>query len=802
MTRRHTVPGRLSVSIACVALAALVAMAAGARADTIHLLQYPFDPALEEAQVPPELRATERAGATQYYLVQLEGSPTEERKAAVERAGGELIAYIPDNTYIVRMTPETRQALSQAAAVRWVGPFHPAYRISPSIGRHEFKDLERAADPRLTLMVRVFDNLTSTAQQIRALGAEVLEMTDDGFQKMLVVRADPDVVPAMAGVNDVWWIEEKPEFYLLNDQTKWVVQSNVTSSTPIWDMGIHGEGQLAAVMDSGLDYNSCWFREVGGAAPGPTHRKVVSYVAYGGNPYDGCDIGHGTHVCGTLAGDQSYINAGNTNYNGMASAAKLVFQDVGADDWSACNVGTVNIPTSLATAFTDAYNLGARVHSNSWGGSENTYNSYCVDIDSFMWGHKDFLVVFAAGNSGPNASTVTYPGTAKNCVTVGATQRSPSQDVIASYSSRGPASDTRYKPTVTAPGGEDPSFINSADNDIGNPPAQTCAVASSPFQGTSMATPAVAGCALLVRQYYTEGWYPSGAKVGDDAITPSAALLKATLANSAADMGTADIPNNTEGWGRVLLNDALYFEGDARELKVEDVTPGLTQGGTQTFELEVDSSSVPLEVTLVWTDYPATAGAGVAIQNNLDLTVTAPGGTAYKGNVFSGGQSTTGGSYDARNVEEAVRLATPAVGTYTVQVGGTTVPQGPQPFALVMTGSFDEWPVQSGVDDAPVPDREAPFRLDSITPNPFNPTTTINYELFPVATGQARLTLKMYSVDGRVVATLVDRVEDPGRYSVVWQGRANDGSPVASGIYFCELSYGGAQETRKVTLLK
>jgi hypothetical protein len=784
-------------------MAALLLIAAGARADTIHLLAYPFDPVAGEPRLPSDLVAVDRAGASSYYLVQLSGSPTDERKAVVTRAGGELIAYIPDNTYIVRMTPEIRQALALSDAVRWIGPFHPAYRISPGIGTHEFTDPERAADPWLTLMVRVFDNASSTAQDIRALGAEVLEMSDDGFQKMLVVHADPGIVPALARLNDVWWIEEKPEFFLLNDTTKWVVQSNVTASTPIWDKGIHGEGQLAAVMDSGLDYNSCWFREVGGAAPGPSHRKVVSYVAYGGNPYDGCDTGHGTHVCGTLAGDQSYINAGNYNYNGMAYMAKLALQDVGADDAWTCTQGTVNIPASLSAAFTDAYALGARVHSNSWGGQTNTYDAYCVDVDSFMWSHKDFLVVFAAGNSGPNASTVTFPGTAKNCVTVGATRRPPDQEVIAGYSSRGPASDTRYKPTVTAPGGEAAySYINSADNNTGNPPAQTCNVVGNPFQGTSMATPAVAGCALLVRQYYTEGWYPSGTKIGDDSLAPSAALVKATLTNSAADMGTADIPNNNEGWGRVLLNDALYFEADARELKVEDVTPGVTQGGSQTFEFDVDSGSVPLEVTLVWTDYPATAGAGVTIQNNLDLTVTAPGGTAYKGNVFSGGQSTTGGSYDARNVEEAVRLASPAVGTYTVQVGGTTVPQGPQPFALVMTGSFDEWPALSGVDDAPVPSRETPFRLDSISPNPFNPTTTISYELFPVATGQARLTLRIYSVDGRVVATLADRVEDPGRYSVVWTGRGNDGQPVASGIYFCELSYGGAEETRKITLLK
>ena len=784
-------------------MAALLLIAAGARADTIHLLAYPFDPVAGEPRLPSGLAAVDRAGASSYYLVQLSGAPTEERKAAVTSAGGELIAYIPDNTYIVRMAPETRQALASAEAVRWTGPFHPAYRISPGIGTHEFTDPERAADPWLTLMVRVFDNASSTAQDIRALGAEVLEMSDDGFQKLLVVHADPGVVPAMARLNDVWWIEEKPEFFLLNDTTKWVVQSNVTASTPIWDRGIHGENQLAAVMDSGLDYNSCWFREVGGAAPGPSHRKVVSYVAYGGNPYDGCDTGHGTHVCGTLAGDQSYINAGNYNYNGMAYAAKLAFQDAGLDDYNGCNYGSLNIPASLSAAFTDAYTLGARVHSNSWGGWDSSYTSYCVDVDYFMWGHKDLLAVFAVGNSGPTAGSVRFPSTAKNCVAVGATRRPSGQEVMAGYSSRGPAPDTRYRPTVTAPGGEAGySYVNSANNNAGNPPAQTCSVASSPFQGTSMAAPAVAGCALLVRQYYTEGWYPSGTKIGDDSLTPSAALVKATLTNSAADMGAADIPNNNEGWGRVLLNDALYFEADARELKVEDVTPGLTQGGSQTFEFEVDSGSVPLEVTLVWTDYPATAGAGVAIQNNLDLTVTAPGGTAYKGNVFSGGQSTTGGSYDARNVEEVVRLASPAVGTYTVQVGGTTVPQGPQPFALVMTGSFDEWPAQSGVDETPVPSREAPFRLDGISPNPFNPTTTISYELFPVATGQARLTLRIYSVDGRVVATLADRVEDPGRYSVVWTGRGNDGQPVASGIYFCELSYGGAKETEKLTLLK
>ncbi len=791
---------RLMLSVACFAV--LFMAVAGAQAKTIHLLTHPFDPALGEPEVDSWMRAAEPEGSEHgYYLVQLAGAPTDARKLAVEATGAELIAYMPDEAYIVRATATERDALLASDAVTWAGLYHPAYKLSPTIGTQEFVHPDRAGDSFLTLMVRVFDDLEGTANAIESIGARVIETNDDGMQKLVVVHAAPELLGSIAGLREVWWINERPEFTLQNDRGVWCVQSNMTNQMTIWDKGIRGEGQIVGVMDSGLDYNSCWFSD-NGAAPGPSHRKVIDYALYGGAAYDGCDNGHGTHVCGTIAGDQSYVNPGNLDYNGVAYKAKLMLQDVGADDSWSCTSGSVSIPTSLTPAFQDAYDGGARVHSNSWGGSENSYDTYCNCIDAFMWNNDDFLVVFAAGNAGPTSGSVGYPGTAKNCITVGATRRPPNQDTMAGYSGRGPASDNRYKPTVTACGGEaSDTYVNSANNHTGNPPAQTCSISGSPFQGTSMATPAVAGCAALTRQYFEQGWYPSGEAVPGDGFNPSGALVKAIVTNSATDMATQDIPNNNEGWGRVLLDDALYFDGDARELIAHDEATGVGQGGSMQYEFEVDSATVPLEVTLVWSDYPASAGAGVAIQNNLNLEVSCSGGTTYKGNVFSGGQSTSGGTADARNVEEVVLLKSPPLGTYTVTVTGATVPHAPQPFALAITGSFANWPEDTGIEDGVVPSGKA-FSINGITPNPFNPSTTISYALNPVETGAAHTTLTIYSVDGRVVRTLVDRVQDPGPYSVTWNGRTDDGAPAASGVYFMELEYGGDTATRKMTLLK
>ncbi|MDH3216191.1 MAG: T9SS type A sorting domain-containing protein [Candidatus Krumholzibacteria bacterium] len=91
------------------------------------------------------------------------------------------------------------------------------------------------------------------------------------------------------------------------------------------------------------------------------------------------------------------------------------------------------------------------------------------------------------------------------------------------------------------------------------------------------------------------------------------------------------------------------------------------------------------------------------------------------------------------------------------------------------------------------------YRLYQNAPNPFNPTTTIRYEV-PSNGGHVRL--QIFDLAGHLVRTLADRRETAGTKSVLWDGKNSWGSPVASGLYFYRLEATGFVETRKLVLLK
>jgi hypothetical protein len=203
-----------------------------------------------------------------------------------------------------------------------------------------------------------------------------------------------------------------------------------------------------------------------------------------------------------------------------------------------------------------------------------------------------------------------------------------------------------------------------------------------------MASPAATGAMVLMRQYLTDGWYPTGAAVPANGFPPSAALLKAMAINSAVDSMTSNLaPNNNIGFGRICVDSVLYFAGDSRQLVLLDQTQGMSQGEYVEYQVRVTTSTIPLKVSLCWTDYPGNPAASRQLVNDLDLTVS-DGVNSFMGNVFSGRKSITGGLRDSLNVEEGVRVPVPGAGLWTLRVAAKAVPIGPQPFALVVTGGL------------------------------------------------------------------------------------------------------------------
>ncbi|MGE4198737.1 MAG: S8 family serine peptidase [Phycisphaerales bacterium] len=603
-----------------------------------------------------------------HFVVQLTGAMRPQWRSRLADAGIELGDYLPMNAWIVTLDRADAAKAGALDFVRWVSEFQPQWKTAPGIGARMYMTAERAdlaAAGQVVVIVTLFKHAASrgVVDAISALPNAQVHWVENwaGCETISATMnlADVGRLPALAQVE---WVEEAPDVAPRNDTDRWIVQSNIPNVTPLYAAGIHGEGQVLGLLDTKLDPNHCSFRDTANPI-GPLHRKILAYNTSPGAQF------HGTHVCGTAVGD----NGDNTATRGIAYLGKVVYNTIPSFN-----------ETSMVTACTTHHNQGGRVHTNSWGDDGTTaYNSLCRGIDVFSYASEDDLVLFAV----TNLSALKNPENAKNLVAVGASQDTPSQGSHCSGGT-GPTSDQRRKPEIYAPG------CGTVSANAGTSCGTTTAT------GTSMACPAVASSGMLVRQYFTDGYFPTGSPTPADAFTPSGALIKATLLNSAVDMtGIAGYPSNQEGWGRVLLDNAVYLSGDARRLLVRDVrhAAGLATGQQAQVPLTVLSSSQRLNITLVWTDPAAASGAAFAAVNDLDLEVVSPDGTLYRGNVFSAGQSAPSGTRDDRNNVEQVQLAAPLPGAWTVRIVGAAVNVGTQGYALAVSGDIPPTPSSAGV---------------------------------------------------------------------------------------------------------
>ncbi len=726
-------------------------------APSIYLRAGTFTPAAgQQPAVPPGLAKQGYApGERGTYIVQFAGPIEQAWKDAIEKENAEILEYIPDFAFKVRMAPGEAKQVEQATGVVWVGVFQPAFKIDPQAAKD--------AAPRVyTVLLEKGGDRGKVMAGLQQAGIQVVE---SGANQLQMV-ADAAQVDAVAHSVDVAWIEAYQPATKHNDVGAGSIIGTAVANT----RGYDGSTQIAAVADTGLG---------NGTAAG-AHRDIPSSRVQGIYNWpgvtDSCfqtitndgavdvDSGHGTHVAGSVLGGGA---PGSGIGKGGAPGARLVFQ--ATENWvkisSLCKAlygytdgYYLTGLNNLSGLFQEAYNAGARVHSNSWGSAAaGAYNANSQTADQFIWNNKDMLITFSAGNEGADANadgvvdsgSLGAPATAKNVLAVGASENArpdnypcdpgltyTSHDTtyqngqtcssmgganllgtprqrwgftanpiaddatagnsgqMAAFSSRGPVDDGRIKPDVVAPG----TWILSTYSDMyqegyGDPVNPKNGAHQMDgwgipydgfykyFGGTSMSNPIAAGGAVVVRDFYQKAY----------GVSASAALVKATLINSAVDLldenndGANDndfpIPNVHEGWGRVNIDKAT-----AGAAKYVDQATGLATGGSRTYAAEVTAAG-PLKVTVVWSDYPSATSASKNLVNDLDVEVTAPGGALYRGNVFGGGWSQTGGIADRANNVENVYVQAAVTGTWTIAVKGFSVAQGTQPFALVVEGA-------------------------------------------------------------------------------------------------------------------
>jgi hypothetical protein len=634
---------------------------------TINLVQgYTFDPLEKSPVLAQNLSAPSLSGDYSYCMIQFPGPIRPERKQAVERHGAELLWYVPRYTFVARVPTAAMKTIAALPEVRWLGVDQPAYKLCPGLDK---------AEGRQTLIV-VFhyqENEQALLHELSALGATNIVTEFNAWNKSVKLDVDAAQIPAIAGLNGVYWIEPYSAITPDNVDVQWVDQHGYSASDTtrtIWHKGVYGRGMLVGITDGPVNIAHDQFRDTVNNTPGPNHRKVVAYRGSQGSDE------HGTHTTCTLCGSDDEV--GGTSWNdGLAKGARVFFQNANnlLTNWD-MNVWFRGPDSGLNIAYDSARALN---HSMSLS-RKDTFNTYIftdMTADQFIWGHRKFMHCNSMGNLYTNQ--MGHPVNAKDIVSVGATLNGISCRSIADFESRGPTADGRRKPQLVSPGDNVMSAYYQ------NPSAYEA------LSGTSMATPNMTASMALIRNYFQLGYYPTGDTLTGTPMEISAALNKAVaIVGADNDMSGYTVPDNNVGWGRVDLDSSLYFAGDTSKLWVLDDTIALETGDSVLIPINVTGNMKPFRVTLCWSDYPGTMRASYICVNDLDLTVYSPSGAPYKGNVYSGGQSVTGGTNDSLNVEECTRINSPEVGSWGIMVKARNVPQGPQPFALAVMGVLGE----------------------------------------------------------------------------------------------------------------
>lgn len=566
--------------------------------------------------------------------IQFYETPNQSVQDRFRNANLKLLEYIPHRTYLFYFPANTPIDFLRSNGVRGIIPLEASFKISKELNYPPFEWWAMDGNNiKVTLQFHQNASLELFKNELEKLQIQIMQ---EYKNSNLIDLSIPDnCLIELANLPFVKWIEliVPPD---VKDDSRGRSLHRANSLDPQTNVGVNytGMGVGVLVRDDGIVGPHIDFQgrldNTFASGTGQTHGDGVAGIMAGaGNLYPdnrGMAAGADVYVVNYAA---NFLDTPTQNY-----INNDIVQITNSSYSNGCNTGYT---TTARTVDLQSNNITSLMHVFSGGNSNSSNCGYGAGNQwgNITGGHKQGKNVIATAN-------VFFDGTLVNS------------------SSRGPAHDGRIKPDITAHG---QGQISTGENNQ-----------YLVFGGTSAAAPGIAGVSAQLYELY--------ASLNNDN-HPPAALIKATLLNTATDYGNVG-PDFKFGWGMVNGKRAGKLIEDGRYL-----SDNISQGITNTHTINVPSGTTQVRFMVYWNDPAAAAGASPALVNDLDLVVKDPSNNSYLPWILDPTPSPVNldtpatNGIDRLNNMEQVLINDPDSGNYTIEITGFNVPMGPQEYFLV-----------------------------------------------------------------------------------------------------------------------
>ncbi|MFT4841197.1 MAG: serine protease AprX [Planctomycetota bacterium] len=628
------------VFLAC-AFAVPIAAQVQPAAPQIKLRVGSFDPLLSKPETSELLRSTNEQGL---WILQFHQTPSQADRDAIATLGGQVIGYLPDNAYVVRMQPATAANALSIATVRWVGSYEVSYRIDPELLAKRVYESEAPVRYNIVVADKHADKPMLLAK-IAAVGGRVEDLH---FGSILIdaTLTGPQLL-LVAGCDEVLWIDA------------WSAPDVDMDNARIQGGGNYVEAQAGY---TGAGVNAHVYEGIEATHPDFTGGAINVQSAGGAEQ-------HGHATGGIVWGN----GTSNPAVRGMAPDCGKFFTEYNT------------VTASRWQVFSDLVNVHNVSHSSaSWGGGRTFfYTASSAESDDIVFDHN---LTWTQSQSNAGNQDSRPQAWAKNVFSIGGVNHNDDANPLNDSwqnggASIGPASDGRIKPDMTA------YYDNTGTSDLTGAAGYSSGNWTSSFGGTSGATPIVAGHNVLAIQMFTDDTGTPGVGPFGNALRlpggtvhenrPHFTTLKALqiVNGNQYSFSSTSTDNRREhqGWGGFP---SLQNMWDNRgKTFIVDETSVLSPGAADAWQITVAPNEPELRVCLHWNEPAGNPSAAQHLVNNLSLRVRAPNGTEYWGNagLQAGVWSVLGGSEDLINSVENVFVQNPVAGDWYVQVFARSV---------------------------------------------------------------------------------------------------------------------------------